>query len=212
MQQYVGYQGHNGPCQAIRPAHLWVHGPGGHAPCPSRLPWRIVGGDLLAGPSDAFVRPLRLRQRRDLIARILLDFVRHRRDPAIAVVRRRAAFRPVARDESFDLAVHLHVSCDALEPVPPAMVRLHALDAERVNPFGDALGHFFELWIPRLPTAGPRRIVEQWHVLAAPLLDVVQKPLLDHVRVDRHGAPLRRLFERRFDGDALDPRLRVRRR
>jgi hypothetical protein len=26
MQQYVGYRGHSGLWQAVRPAHLWVHG------------------------------------------------------------------------------------------------------------------------------------------------------------------------------------------
>jgi hypothetical protein len=79
----------------------------------------------------------------------------------------------MARDESPDFAVHLHMPRDALEPMPPAMVRLHVFDTEtEANPLADSLRHLLNCGFPGLRAARPGWIVEQGQFRAAPLLDV----------------------------------------
>jgi hypothetical protein len=166
----------------------------------------LRGRDLGTRPPLTFVRSRRLAQGGDLEARVLLDFRGHRLDPPVTVVVARVRiFRTVPGDESFDLAIHLHVPRHALEEMAPRMVGLHAYgNAEPVHPFAESLGHLFELGIARLSAAAAIRIVEQRLVELLTFLGLFQEVLRDHVRVGRDHAPLGGLLERRFDEHAMD--------
>jgi hypothetical protein len=112
------------------------------------------------------VRSLRLAKCRYFEAWVFLDFGGHGFDPPVAIVVARVRIlRPVAGDESFDLAIHLHVPGHALEEMAPRVVRLHAdRDTEPVHPFSDPFGDFLELRIAGLAATAAIRIIEEWLV------------------------------------------------
>ncbi|WP_133256018.1 hypothetical protein [Rhodopseudomonas palustris] len=84
----------------------------------------------------------------------------------------------MTRNESFNFAIHLHVSGHAFEEMAPCMVGLDAdWNAEAVNPFADPFGDLLKLRVTGLPTAAPVGLIKQWLVQLASLIDVVEEAL-----------------------------------
>jgi hypothetical protein len=153
-----------------------------------RGPGGFIGTNLCSRAPDAPVRRRRLLQRRDSVARVTRNGFGRGRYPAAAVpLGDRAAAVP--DDEVRYLGMHGDVAGDRFEPVPPAMNGLRTVNAQTVDPLGQPFRYLLVVRVSGLAAARPGRLVKQRFSDFSPLLDIVEKSLLDDVQMDRN-APL----------------------